>query len=519
MKKISLLLSICTLVFLAGCASKQHEETRPEEKQIQVAISAEGAADKLDATTYDSAMALYGTVYEPLVEYGGKGEFKPGLAKSWEISTDGKEYIFYLKENVKFSDGSEFNAKAVKFSLERAKKLNEMTTLQTLSNLSEVEVVDDLTVKLKFTQTSNQILNELCQTRPLRIMSPNAVKDHTVTGKFEKAIGTGAMMVKKYSAESTELIPNPYFNHEKPVDYGMIFKTIEDGSSRTLALRSGEIDLVGGTLGDITDEDWQSFSSDDKFKTQKFTGTMAHFLAFNPENEQLTTDIRRGIASAINSDQLSKQGLISIFRKNVQFVNSNNQLAQPYDPELIGNYLTKEGYQKNSDNYYEKDGKVLDFDLIIQTTEFPEWKKLAEVVENNLKVAGVKVNISTVDRESYYDILWDSKKYDLIFYRTYTDALQPYGFLNSLYANSADDPGVLADDDVLTSLLEEFSNLIEPNAEQEKFDQIFNRFSEETLAVPLAYQDEKFITSKKISKFAYSGLSDSPLNFYELQVE
>ncbi len=53
-------------------------------------------------------------VYEPLVSYQAGGKIKPSLAKSWEISEDGKVYTFHLREGVKFSDGTDFNAEIVK---------------------------------------------------------------------------------------------------------------------------------------------------------------------------------------------------------------------------------------------------------------------------------------------------------------------------------------------------------------------------------------------------------------------
>ena len=49
-------------------------------------------------------------VYEGLVYYGENGQIKPSLAESWDISKDGRTYTFHLRKNVKFSDGSDFNA-------------------------------------------------------------------------------------------------------------------------------------------------------------------------------------------------------------------------------------------------------------------------------------------------------------------------------------------------------------------------------------------------------------------------
>lgn len=520
-KRIRIVSLLLGLAVLAGCGATNEKKTSQEEelKTVNIAISNEGKADLLDATSYDAGMALYGAVYEPLVEYIGKGEFKAGLAETWEISEDGKKYTFHLKENSKFSDGSMVDGEAVKFTIERAKYKNETTSLQTLTNLEKAIVIDENTVELLFTELSNQVLAELSQTRPLRIMSPNAVENKKIDGEFKSAIGSGPFYVAESSDERTIMKPNPFFDGKNPVKYTVNFQTIEDGSSRSLALKSGEIDIAGGTLGDISVNDISFLKEEKKYNSHEFTGTMTHFLAFNPDKSQINATIREGIEVAINKTELSDKDLVGLFRENVQYVNKENQKNRPYDIEKAKELFESQGYKLNQNNYYEKENEALQFSLIIQTTEFPEWKEKAEVIESELKKAGVKINIQILDKESYYDVLWNTKKYDLIFYRTYTDALLPYNFLNSLFQNQPESHGVLANDEKLTSLIQDYAKINNKVQQQEIFNQIFSRISEETLAIPIDYKDENFITSEKISTFEYSGLSDAPIDFKRLVVK
>ena len=64
---------------------------------------------------------LYSNVFEGLTRFASDGAVIPGLAKSWEISDDGTEYIFHLNSGVTFHDGSTMDANDVKFSLDRAR--------------------------------------------------------------------------------------------------------------------------------------------------------------------------------------------------------------------------------------------------------------------------------------------------------------------------------------------------------------------------------------------------------------
>lgn len=149
-------------------------------------------------------MPVYSAVYDALVKYDKDKGIKAGLADKWSVDKSGKVYEFHLKDNVKFSDGSKLDAKAVKFSIERAKAMNKETTVETLKKLDKVVVKSDHVVQLKLKSPSNQVLNELTQVRPLRIMSPHSVEGEKVTGKFKKAIGTGAFVVDHTGKEKRQ---------------------------------------------------------------------------------------------------------------------------------------------------------------------------------------------------------------------------------------------------------------------------------------------------------------------------
>src|SRR5215207_8670310 len=77
--------------------------------------------DTLDpqVTNFDSTIRVTLNICEPLVWESEPGKFQPGLAESWEVSDDAKTYTFKLKQNVKFTDGTPFNAQAVKFTFDR----------------------------------------------------------------------------------------------------------------------------------------------------------------------------------------------------------------------------------------------------------------------------------------------------------------------------------------------------------------------------------------------------------------
>lgn len=75
---------------------------------------------------------VYANIFEGLTRINQNGEVLPGLAKSWDISTDGLTYTFTLHNGVKFHDGSEFDASDALFSLERAMSENSVNAQKAL---------------------------------------------------------------------------------------------------------------------------------------------------------------------------------------------------------------------------------------------------------------------------------------------------------------------------------------------------------------------------------------------------
>ncbi len=141
-----------------------------------------------------------GNAYETLTFYNPPGsatEISPKLATSWDTSADGLTWTFHLREGVKFHDGSDFNAAAVKFSIERTMKLG-LGAAYIFDPVDAINVIDDHTVefKLKYTAPLDLIM---ATGYAAWIMSPTAVGDKT--GDWFNAghdAGTGPYMIDSY---------------------------------------------------------------------------------------------------------------------------------------------------------------------------------------------------------------------------------------------------------------------------------------------------------------------------------
>ena len=111
--------------------------------------------------TDGNSFMICDNLFEALVAYKDESTaLEPGLAESWTISSDGKTYTFKLRKGVKFHDGTPFNAEAVKFSFNRLHHIGKtcIGAWESISDLNSIEVLDEYTVKLTFTQANPTLI-------------------------------------------------------------------------------------------------------------------------------------------------------------------------------------------------------------------------------------------------------------------------------------------------------------------------------------------------------------------------
>ncbi|MCJ7840869.1 ABC transporter substrate-binding protein [Lederbergia sp. NSJ-179] len=521
-KRVTLLIVVFTAlsIMLVACNGKTEDTSKEDQNSsIHVALTTDSGADKLDAANYDGAMALYTAVYDPFVEYGEKGEIKPALAESWDISNDGKVYTFHLRKDVKFSDGSIFNADAALFSINRWKGKEAHAWLKTASTLEKVEKIDDYTVKMYFSEPSALILNELTAGRPLRVMSPNSVEPAgDPNGKFVKAIGTGAWTIKSYERDKeTVLAANKYYWKQKPEVKEMVWKVIADPQTRALALQEGSIQLAGGEMSKISYESLNIFKENEDYKVESQPGTISYFLIINNQNESLQdVKVRQALNYAIDKSSLANQvldqnGLAAkgLFAETVPFVTEENSPGYTYNLEKAKELLKEAGYGKN--------GKRLKLKLALQTEEFPEWKQISETIQNNLREIGVEITLDSLESTAYYDTLWSKRDYDLFIYRTFSDGLNPQGLLDSLFVIQDNGQGIAYTDTFLSNAIIDAGQAISKEDRQVAYDKVLSYMNEEAVTVPLFYPNDIIVHSTKIDHFTWGPIIDDPVIWNKLK--
>lgn len=196
-KKLSLLLmAVMVLALLSACVKNSNATPTDGEKSkassdsakdvLTIATTADQGTIDPAVTMDNSAWKLTYPAYERLVEYdGGSTKVKPGLAKEWKVSKDGKTWTFTLNEGHKFADGTPVDAEAVKKSFERLKKIAKGPS-EVYSLVSEIKAENPTTIIFKLKENFPPFLSTLAANYG-SIVNPK-VMEHEENGDSGKTI-------------------------------------------------------------------------------------------------------------------------------------------------------------------------------------------------------------------------------------------------------------------------------------------------------------------------------------------
>ena len=144
-------------------------------------------------------------VLEALVKTDDNERIQPWLAESWNTAPDGKSITLYLRKGIKFQDGTDFNAEAVKYNLESVFKAN-IRGSSFLSNVTSYDIVDEHTLRINLKEYDCTFLLRLAQgvTAVGLMASPTALNKETTPETKAKihAVGTGPFLFDSWERDN-----------------------------------------------------------------------------------------------------------------------------------------------------------------------------------------------------------------------------------------------------------------------------------------------------------------------------
>ncbi len=382
----------------------------PTTVTIAIGIDADTLDPESQTTTTIANIGDY--MFESLVWYNdersgvqpGQPQYTkvvPALATSWTVSKDGLTYTFKLRQGVKFQDGTDFNAEAVKFNVERAldpSVRNPNRYYFADIDPSRIETPDPYTVLLHLKQPSPTLIPRLASGYGgAEMVSPTAAKklgnDKLGLGPF--GAGTGPYMFKEWiHGDHITLVKNPAYWGRQPFFDVVTFRVVPNAGTRETMLRAGDVQIAFAPPA----PDLPALRRDKALRVVEGPSDRDIFVGLNNQWGPLkNVKVRQAFNYAVNKKALVHAilfGLGSILESpTTPFLLGYTKVQAggwPFNPDLAKKMLAEAGYPQ---------GFTVSFRT--PTGRYIQDYQFAQGIAAQLANVGVKAQIQTTDWPSY----------------------------------------------------------------------------------------------------------------------
>jgi peptide/nickel transport system substrate-binding protein len=339
----------------------------------QIVIAQGGDPSTLDPHMHaeNFTFAVVHNVFDHLVRRfvkDGQLAHEPGLATSW-TAVNPTTWEFKLRPGVKFHNGEDFNAEAVKFSIERVLNPEQKARWRwAFADIERVEVVDPLTVRIVTKVPFPTLITNLAFCMP--IVPPKYVREKGDTHVATNPVGTGPFKLVRWRKDDALVLEaNEGYWRGAPRIKTLVFRPIPDESTRVAALSAGEVDIARGVPPSLV----KQIADNPRTRISRVPSALNIHVILDTLKEGPLRD--RRVRQAINYG-VDKEGIIkSILEGNggavggpltpVMFGFAPDVKPYPYDPERAKRLLAEAGFAQgisltlNSPNgRYLKDKEV-----------------------------------------------------------------------------------------------------------------------------------------------------------------
>lgn len=493
-----MLLLFSLILVLAACSTNQSTTEKEEDPKDDGTTTeqpsgetTEGDGNELvyvtgaDAPTLDphgvndtASNTATTQIFERLVDYAPDGSVVPLLATEFS-ALDETTWEFKLREGVKFHDGTEFNAEAVKLNIERITDPEFASPKAFILNvIEEVVIVDPYTVHLKTSSPFAPLPAHLAHNAG-SIIAPSAIEEERNGGKKvdENPIGTGPFKLKNWNrgAEIQLEKNNDYWGEPAKVD-GVRMVVVPEQSTRVAMIETGEANVMLVGASDVA-----RVEAMPNIEIDRVRGTRMDYVGFNVTVAPFdNVKVRQAIAMAINKDDvvngiLDGQGVAAV---------------GPLAPTVVGNYqgLTPLEYDVEAAKALLAEAGFPDgFETTLYVNDAnQERADIAELVQAQLAQIGIDVKIEVIEWGAFLEQTAAGEHEMFILGWTTVTADADYGLYALFHSSQFGSPGNRSF--YKNERVDELLDYARSESDQEKRNEAYKEISEILVEeVPMVY--------------------------------
>lgn len=345
------------------------------------------ALDPTLARTFASRM-VFAALCDKLVDIGPDLKPVPQLATAWELSPDEKALTMHLRPGVLFHDGEKLDAAAAKYSIERHRMMPGSQRRSELAPIDAVEVVDDLTFRIRLKQPFAPLLAQFTD-RSGMMISPKAAE--RLGDKFASApVCAGPFkFVERVPQDRivVERFPD-YWNKDAIQIQRIEFRPIPDATVRLTNLRAGQLDL----LERLAPTDVPQVKRDAKLKMDSTYELGFQEVLFNVDkagSPVADPKVRAALEASLDRDAINQVVY------NGEFL-AGNQWVNPKNPNYVAEYPIPKRDVAKAKALLAEAGK-LNPQITLTVYADSESPRVGQVIQAMAKEAGFDVKIQAVD--------------------------------------------------------------------------------------------------------------------------
>lgn len=402
--KFLMLVMLAVVLVLAACSGDSGKgggdgdgkKVKKEGKDVVVAVASTFTSMDPHDTNDTLSGSVQRTMMEGLVGFDEKMNVIPVLAKEYTANEEATEFSFILHEDVKFHDGTPFNAEAVKANFERlADESNGLKRTSLYSVIDTIEVVSDYEVKFTLKESFGAMINTFAHPAGL-IQSPKALEEF---GKdvSKNPVGTGPFKFVEWNpGESLKVEKNEDYRIEgQPKVDSLTFKPVTENGSRIAMLQTGEADFIYP----VPTEQAESINGQNGIEVVNEPSIVVRYMSVNNLKEPFNdVKVRQALNYAIDKEAFIKvvtngysDVMDSVIPEDLQYY--SKQDPYPYDVEKAKALLAEAGYE---------DG----FKTTLWGANSSSTMKAMEFLQQQLAIINVDVEVVSMESGTLTDKIW-----------------------------------------------------------------------------------------------------------------
>lgn len=342
-------------------------------------------------------------ICENLVTHGPGFETIPVLAKSWEVSEDGKTYLFHLREGVKFHNGREFTAEDVKWNFDRimSEKIVAFQGDRMRNMVKAVNVENKYAVKIELLSPAPSFISTLTHFTMAIIPSEEV---EAQGGTMTKPVGTGPFVFKERIRGRHVILEKfkDYWDPGLPYLDGVTIITMPEEVSRVIALKTGEVDFIAS----FPPKDVPKEKEQGEIKIYSYPSVVYQVTNMNTERPPLNdVRVRRAIRYAIDPQKILDMCAWGQGSPTMTAMHPSDPYNQfplwVYNPEIAKILLKEAGYENGFDLNYRVG------------SQYARHVCAVEVIQSELKKVGIRVKLELMEWGDFQTKVARKMDYDL----------------------------------------------------------------------------------------------------------